>query len=174
MIETERLYIRELIPEDWSALKRIALDFRRSKYVIYDYPFPTEDEKLKALAIKLSEKKLFFAVFLKDCEEMMGYVCFHYNEGTYEMGYCFHSAWHGHGYALESGRAVMDYVSQKYQTTSFVAGTAMKNEPSVKLLTRLGFVLIGKEMLHFYVDRQGNPLMFEGGNFVWKGNGGEA
>mgnify|MGYP000784466264 CR=1 FL=1 len=46
------------------------------------------------------------------------------------------------------------------------AGTALRNVPSVVLLKRLGFELIGTEKVSFFEDESGNDIYFEGGNFL--------
>ena len=163
---TNRLTIRQIAPEDWQGLQRIAMDFCRSKYVLYDFPLPTGEEEIKALTKKFAESQLFFAVFCKDSDEMIGYVCFHNEDGNYDLGYCFHSAHHGKGYAFESCEAVMGYVAQNHSVKHFTAGTALPNLPSVKLLEKLGFVLQKTEFLSFHKDAHGDDIVFEGGNFV--------
>ena len=76
-LETSRLYIRNLSETDWQEMKNIFIDFNNSKYAIYDRPLPTEDEETKALTKRFAESNLFFAVFLKEVRDMLGYVCLH-------------------------------------------------------------------------------------------------
>ena len=96
---------------------------------------------------------------------MIGLLDFHANEAGYECGYCFHSDHHGHGYAKESLRAMMDRLSDG-QKTRFVAGTALDNAPSVRLLRSLGFELVGTEEVSFYRDPNGKKILFTGGVFA--------
>ena len=49
-----------------------------------------------------------------------------------------------------------------------LAGTAIKNLPSVGLLNSLGFELTGTERISFHKDNEGNDIYFEGGNFEKK------
>lgn len=164
-IQTNRLYIREILPEDWRNLKNIAVDFRKSEYVLYDMPLPVEENEIKALTQRFADSHLFFAVFLKDSADMIGYVCFHNDNGNYDLGYCFHSAYQGNGYAFESCSVLMAYLERENRTVNFTAGTALKNLPSCKLLEKLGFVLKGTERLAFHKDADGNDIVFEGGIF---------
>ena len=103
-----------------------------------------------------------FAVCLGDT--VIGYATFHIREDGYELGYCFHSAYHGKGYAKESLTALFDYLGT-LGITKFTAGTAIQNIPSVSLLKSLSFQLIGTEDVSFYQDAQGNDIVFEGGIF---------
>ena len=168
MIEltTDRLYIRSLRPGDWTQMKRIFPDFASSKYAVYDGPLPVEDEAVETLTAKFAESDLFFAVFLTGTSEMLGYVCFHKNEEEYDLGYCFHSAYHRCGYAFESAAALMQYFREQSGVSVFTAGTALENVPSCRLLERLGFTCRSVEEVSFHEDSAGKPIVFRGGNFV--------
>lgn len=106
IVETSRLYIRSLCETDWQEMKNIFIDFNNSKYAVYDMPLPTEDEEIKAL---IKKSNMFFTVFLKESRDMIGYVCFHKDGDTYDLGYCFHSVYHSNGYAFESTKALIEY-----------------------------------------------------------------
>ena len=161
-LKTERLHIRDLKESDWTKMKRLFIDFNNSKYAVYDRALPTEDFEIEALTKKFIENGLFFAVNLLDQkDEMIGYVCFHKNEEAYDLGYCFHSAFHSKGYAYESIKALIDYFVQQHNAVSFTAGTAIANTPSCKLLERLGFECVSKEKISF-----DGKFSFEGGSFV--------
>lgn len=160
-IKTSRLYMRNLSEEDWAAMKNIFVDFNQSNYAIYDMPLPTEDYEVKALTKRFADSNLFFVVYLLDSHEMIGYVCFHKNEDTYDLGYCFHSSYHLNGYAFESTMALIKYFSKEYDVKGFTAGTAMDNIPSCKLLEKLGFTCASTETVSFDGD-----FSFQGGNFV--------
>ena len=159
-LETGRLYIRPLYESDWQEMKNIFIDFNNSQYAVYDMPLPTENEEAKALIKKFAESNLFFAVFLKETRNMIGYVCFHEHEGRYDLGYCFHSAYHANGYAYESTNTLVEYFVDEYGATFFTAGTAIDNIPSCRLLEKLGFVCISTETVSF-----DNVFSFQGGNF---------
>lgn len=165
-ILTDRMLIRELTADDWRSMQRIAEDFHHSEYAIYDMPLPTEATAIQALTTRFAASGLFFAAELRESREMIGYVCFHEDGGTYDLGYCFHSAFHCHGYAFESCEALMRELTQLYPAAGFTAGTALKNVPSCKLLRKLGFVLVETETLAFHKDENGNDIRFEGGKFT--------
>ena len=160
-LKTSRLYIRNLREEDWPKMKSLFIDFNNSKYAAYDRPLPTEDMEVEALTRQFVESNLFFAVYLQDNSHMIGYVCFHKDAEEYDLGYCFHSTFHLNGYAYESTRALIDYFAQEYNVTTFVAGTAIDNIPSCKLLEKLGFECASTEYLSFKED-----FSFKSGNFI--------
>lgn len=164
MIYTNRLLIRELISEDWQDMQRIAADFQKSEYAVYDMPLPTRDEEIKALTKQFAESHLFFAAMLEKI--MIGYICFHEDNGIYDLGYCFHSDYQGKGYAGEACRAIMEYIEKTRAVKAFSSGTALKNIPSRRLLEKLGFVLTKTENISFNKDENGNDIVFEGGSFI--------
>lgn len=158
------LLIREIMPEDWHSLKNIAKDFRKSDYAIYDMPLPIDDEKIQALTIQFAESGLWFVVMLDGT--IIGYICFHNNNGIFDIGFCFHSDYQGKGYAYDSCYRALDYIRSNNNVRYFTAGTALNNTPSCKLLKKLGFVLKETEILSFHKDENGNDIFFVGGNFV--------
>lgn len=160
-LETSRLYIRNLRQTDWQEMKNIFIDFNNSKYAVYDRPLPTDDDAAQALTKQFAESNLFFAVFLKTSDDMLGYVSFHKDGDKYDLGYCFHCAHHAKGYAYESTKALIEYLVKECGAAGFTAGTAIDNMPSCRLLKKLGFVCVSTETMSF-----DNAFSFQGGNFV--------
>ncbi|MCM1252496.1 MAG: GNAT family N-acetyltransferase [Clostridium sp.] len=166
-IKTKRLLIRKIVADDWISIKRIWDDFRVSEYAKYDVPHKSDADEIKLQVNKWAnankeEKHLFFAVCFED--KVIGYIDFHDIGNGYECGYCFHSDYHGKGYAKESYLALIKWFSDK-GIKRLRAGTALKNIPSVKLLNSLGFKQIATEKVSFYQDKDGNNIYFDGGIF---------
>lgn len=166
ILKTERLTIRPIEAGDWNGVKDIWVDFQKSTNSQYDRPHPTEDEavqaKIASWAENHSRAHMFFAICLADA--VIGYTAFHKRADAYELGYCFHSDYHGNGYARESLTALFRYL-HTLGIPCFRAGTALKNLPSVALLRSLGFHLVKTELVSFYKDHQGQDLVFDGGIF---------
>ncbi len=167
-LETDRLTIRRITADEWPSIKEIWVDFNASSMSQYDRPHNTSDEDVRCrmarwAAVNDGTEHMFFAICLGDV--MIGYSAFHHRADEYEIGYCFHSAYHGRGYAKESHLALFRYL-RTMGITRFVAGTAMKNVPSVSLLRSLGFTQVGTESVSFYKDAQGHDVVFEGGIFA--------
>ena len=160
MIYTRRLMIRPFEFSDWPSLQRIVLDFRASEYRWFDREIPSDDAGVQSASRWCASTGLWFAVCLGG--EMIGYVCFHEENGALDVGYSFLTAAHGFGYAHESISALLEMFAS-FGVTRFTAGTAMDNRPSVRLLERLGFSLTGTEEVCFY---EGHP--FTGGMFERK------
>lgn len=169
LLKTERLTIRYVVADDWKSIRDIWVDFNSSEYAQYDTPHITEDTNVQARIAKWASfnsgtEHMFFAICLD--ETVIGYVAFNIREIGYEIGYCFHSAYHGKGYAKESMLALFDYL-RTLGITKFSAGTALNNTPSVKLLNSLGFKLVEQEKVSFCKDAKGNDIVFDGGVFEY-------
>lgn len=164
-IKTDRLTIRHITRDDWKSIQPIWEDFRVSQYAQYDRPQNTREEAVRTRIAKWADhnrgtEHMFFAVCLHD--RVIGYIALNKREDGYEIGYCFHSAFHGKGYAKESLSALLAHFGEM-GITRFTAGTAIRNTPSVALLKSLGFRQIGTEKVSFYQDSQGNDIVFDGG-----------
>ena len=167
LLKTDRLTIRPVTEGDWKSIQAIWTDFQVSALSQYDRPNDTADEAVRARIARWAAQScgtahMFFAVCLDDT--VIGYVAFNQREDSHEIGYCFHSAYHGKGYAKESHRALFDHL-RTMGITKFTAGTALRNTPSVALLRSLGFTLTATERVSFYKDAQGDDIVFEGGVF---------
>ena len=167
MLKTERLTIRHVAADDWKSIKEIWVDFNASALSQYDRPHNTDDEDVqrriaKWAAANSGTEHMFFAICLG--ENVIGYSAFNIREDGHEIGYCFHSAYHGKGYAKESHLALFDYM-RDFGIKKLTAGTAINNTPSVSLLKSLGFELIETEKVSFYKDADGNDIVFDGGVF---------
>lgn len=168
MLTTERLTIRAIRADDWPAVRDIWLDFAASPFAQYDKPHSTDPEDVRARIARWADftqrgtEHMFFVPCLEGA--VIGYIAFNARGNGHEVGYCFHSACHGKGYAREAFEALLAYL-RSLGFTHFSAGTALNNIPSVRLLDRLGFRLVGTEQVSFRRDAQGADIVFDGGIF---------
>lgn len=168
MIQTLRLALRRVAEGDWRAVQGIWADAARSPYAQYDRPNDLADGAVRRRIAMWaswagSDIHRFYAVCLG--ETVIGYIALHRETEGDELGYCFHSAYHGRGYARESLSALLALEARR-GVRRVVAGTALDNTPSVRLLAALGFSLVGRESVSFYTDDAGQPICFEGGRFA--------
>lgn len=167
LLKTKRLTIRHISADDWKSIKEIWVDFNASVFSQYDMLHSTDDADVQPriarwAAANSGTEHMFFAVCLDDT--VIGYIAFNIRENGYEIGYCFHSAYHGKGYAKESHLALIAYM-RDLGIKRLTAGTALANTPSVMLIKSLGFRLIGTEKVSFYKDADGKDIEFDGGVF---------
>lgn len=167
-IRTDRLLIRPIAAEDWFSVREIWAELAPLPMAQYDKPHNLDADNVRTRIARWADftaagtEHMFFAVCLDDA--VIGYVAFNQHENGHEIGYSFHPAHHGKGYAKEALAALLSHL-RGCGFTRFSAGTALNNIPSVKLLMGLGFKLVGTEKVSFYKDSQGQDIVFEGGVF---------
>lgn len=175
-ITTERLTIRRIDVNDWKSIKELWDDQKTSVYSQFDKPNDTNPTAVykrieKWASYVDSIEHILFAVCLD--EVLIGYVVFNRCDGiAYEIGYCFHSKYHGKGYAKESISTLINVIQSIQPNVSIIARTALENIPSVKLLQSIGFSQIGTERVSFYKDFDGHSIYFDGGIFELNYSGG--
>lgn len=167
LLKTERLLIWPVAAEDWPAFQEIWTSFGASPYAQYDMPHATDEESVRARICRWANAQglahMFFAVCLGDT--VIGYIACNQREDSHEIGYCFHCAYHGKGYAKESFQALFSHL-QALGIKWLTARTAINNIPSVALLQSLGFALTEYEKVSFYKDQDGKDIVFDGGIYA--------
>ncbi|HIQ77611.1 MAG TPA: GNAT family N-acetyltransferase [Candidatus Faecousia excrementipullorum] len=164
-LHTQRLTLRRIRKEDRVSVQWIWEDANSSPYAQYDRPHNIDSCDVRSRITRWAEvsqgiEHIFFAICLK--EKMIGYIAFNKRVESYEIGYCFHSDYHGKGYAREGLSALIEYM-KSLGAKRLTAGTAINNTPSVKLLTALGFQQTKTEKISFYQNEDGTSIFFEGG-----------
>ena len=141
-LETDRLVIRNFRPDDWRELQELAIEYRASKWAVYEDPWPTSEEEVKGMAGWFASGDAYLAVLLKTTGKLIGLIAIDRREGqqgrVHNLGYVFHPGYSGQGYATEGCQAAMGYVFGPLAADGILTGTHPANEPSVKLLKRLG------------------------------------
>jgi len=141
-IETERLHIRNFTHEDWQAFQEVLVHYQASESARFEPPWPTSDEDVQGMVKWFASGDYFLCVCLKASGAVIGLLAVErrkdHEEPVHNLGYVFHPAYHGHGYALEGCQAVMGYIFDQLGAVAIHTGTNPANEPSVRLLTKLG------------------------------------
>jgi RimJ/RimL family protein N-acetyltransferase len=146
-LETERLILRNFRPDDWQELLELAIKYQASEWARYDHPWPTEEAEVKGMAEWLATEEGFLAVCVKETGRLIGLLNIHHKEEVEDarvhgLGYVFHPDYHGQGYATEACRAGLNHVFGPWKAARVTTGTHPDNEPSVRLLVRLGLKAI--------------------------------
>ena len=147
-LRTDRLVLRNFRPDDWEALHELAVWYQASEWAKYDHPWPTQEEEVKGMAEWLSGEEGFLAVCLKETGRLIGLLNIHRKQEedgrVHGLGYVFHPDYHGQGYATEACRAGLDQVFGPWEADRITTGTHPDNEPSLRLLAKLGLKEIGE------------------------------
>ena len=166
-LATERLVIRNFVPDDWEALREMILQYESSEYAAYDHQWPTSEEEIRDVAGMFTKGDSFFVVCLKG-EEFIGFVALNGTdvEREFDLGYCFNFRYHGKGYATEACRAIIDYAFSRLAAVRVVTGTAAANRPSCRLLARLGMKQTDESTGSFRQTPDGEPIEFAALSFA--------
>lgn len=144
-METERLLIRRFSMDDIEGFAQLIRDKMASPYARYDHSFPTDDGGLRDVLGFFSESDEFWAVQLKESRKIIGFISLnHVDSVSRNLGYCLHTGYHGMGYAQEAAKRIIRFARDELGLEKLVTGTAKENQPSVRLLERLGFARIGE------------------------------
>src|ERR671921_1445431 len=137
-IETQRLRIRSFQPNDWQAVYDYTSDPAVMMY-IPEGPFTPEQAKA-FVADNMGEQARAAAVLLKTDDLLVGHMLFHpwFGSRTYEIGWVFNRAHHGHGYATEAAMAMLRYGFEALHLHRIIATCQPENVASWRGLVKGG------------------------------------
>jgi ribosomal-protein-alanine N-acetyltransferase len=143
-IETPRLYLREMTPDDAPFIKALNEDPEVIQYV-GELPVKdiTEAENILYMRILPQYKRYGMGrllVELKLTGEAIGWcgIKFDVDADCYDLGYRFFKKHWGQGYATESAKAILDW-GHNSRNLDFIVGKAdVRNAGSVHVLEKLG------------------------------------
>jgi RimJ/RimL family protein N-acetyltransferase len=145
LIETARLLLRRFTLDD-AAFIRVLVNDPAWIQNIGDRQVHTLEEArayLEKGQLAMYEREGFglYAVVRKDSGETIGMCGLVRRAGLddVDLGFAFLPEHRGHGYAIESARAVRDYAKETLGLKRLVAIVSPRNEPSIRLLEKLGF-----------------------------------
>ncbi len=140
-IETERLILRNLVPEDYEAAFQWCGDPKVNKYMIYPLYKCAEDVKTWICSLNLDNPDNYDVGFvLKETGELIGSGGIVYQEESdvWVVGYNIRADKWGNGYVPEAIQSLIDYV-RKTRTINAIEGEfAEKNTKSRRVMEKLG------------------------------------
>lgn len=164
VLETDRLILREWLPEDWVRFRPIATDPRVIQYVgTGQVP---SDEQIRAYieaARKLFREKGFclWPLVHREDRELIGFCGLDLLWGgdEIEIGYWLAPDYWGKGLATEAGQAVMQHGFGSLGLQRIVAVAHPENRASIRVLEKLGMVfektVVHEGLAHVYYAKSG-------------------
>ena len=155
MIETERLYLREMREDDFEALRRVLGDGDIMRY----YPYALDEERIRNWIARNRERYRIFgfglwAVCRKDTGEMIGDcgLTMQPIDGQIcpEIGYHIRADQQRRGFAKEAARAVRDWTFEHTPFRVVYSYMNADNLPSIRTAMAYGCGEAGT-----YVDEEG-------------------
>ncbi len=155
ILETERLYLREMGQDDFSSLCKILQD----EDVMYAYEHAFSDGEVQAwLDKQISRYKEYgfglWAVILKDTNEMIGQCGLTMQDfngkQVLEVGYLFQKSFWHKGYANEAAIACKEYAFDKLNADEVFSIIRDTNIASQNVARRNGMEIVDKFVKHYY------------------------
>ncbi len=155
ILETDRLYLREMVQEDFPALCKMLKDEEVMR--AYEHAFEDQEahEWLDRQIMRYQQYGFgLWAVILKDSHEMIGQcgITMQDIEGVEvpEVGYLFQKAYWHHGYASEAAPACKKYAFDILGVPEVYSIIRDTNIPSQKVAVRNGMIQKGQFVKHYY------------------------
>lgn len=142
-LETERLYLREMTPDDAVFAFNLNADLDVIKYT-GDKPFDSVDAAKEFLKQYDHYRKYGFGrwgVELKETGDLLGWCGLKYTESLneYDIGFRFLKKNWNKGYATEAAIHCIEIGFNKFGMDKIVGRVMKENIASIKVLTKLGF-----------------------------------
>ena len=167
-VQTRRLDLVSLGPQVLAALlEGRRRDAEESVGLTFPADWPGELEWLMRLRLDQMEKDpgsqpwLLRAIVLRDPQpQVIGHINFHEppgETGAVEIGYTIEPPFRRKGYATEAVVGMFEWAEKEHGVGRFIASVSPENEPSLGLISNLGFVETGVQR----DELDGEELVFE-------------
>ena len=143
-IRTDRLVLRK--PKKSDKDKELLIsqigDWDVAKWLT-NVPYPYTEDDAKDWFETLQMKELSLSIYLDD--SLIGGIDLSQDEDElYELGYWLGKAYWGKGYATEASKGLLHFAFQKLNSQKIKSSCMKGNVNSEKVLTKLGFQMIGE------------------------------
>lgn len=168
ILETPRLFVRELRETETAALYEILTDVEVARFL--PAKTGTREEELEKLSSYVSCVYSFFefgywGVFLKETGELIGRAGF--REGSYppEVGYVLKRSKWGLGLGTELLSGLLLYAKEEIDCTEVVARMDNKNAASMRVAEKCGFLRVpcepvSAEICHDMPEKESNTVLY--------------
>lgn len=138
MIETERLTLRPLAPDDYKDVFEWVSDPEVNKYM--PYPLYTDLEAVKKWIASITPEQNEFAFVLKNIGKVIGSGSVRYDDELdgFTFGYNLNRQYWGNGYATEAAKAMIEWARRELGVKKFVAVFADDNVASGNVIRKCG------------------------------------
>lgn len=140
--ETERLYLREWVRDDWKRFRPLATDPRVMRYIgngqpLTDLQIQDRIEYWMRAAVERGWGP--WPIIHREDSELIGFCGF--GDGflpDVEIGWRLKPEYWGLGLATEAARAVMDYGFQRWEFSRLISVAQPENQQSLRVMEKLG------------------------------------
>ncbi|MDP4097641.1 GNAT family N-acetyltransferase [Paenibacillus sp. P96] len=157
-LETARLLIRDYVPDDGKSVHQYASNETVCRYTMWgpNTEHQTKDYIEQVIAAQGQNPRLSYelAVILKEEEQLIGGCGLVLNTPNGEIGYCFHPAYWGRGYAAEAARAMLQFGFTEHHLHRIYATCRPGNVASANVMRRIGMKQEGHLREHLWFKGQ--------------------
>ncbi len=145
-IKTDRLVLKPMCKDYLKSTHEYAADLENTKYMMF-LPNSSLEETLEFLkgaeAEFLKKQPSFYEMAVFHDGVHIGAVSLYLNEAkdSGELGWILNKRYHGHGFATEAAKALLDYAVKQLGVMHFTAHCDTENAASRKVMEKLGMVL---------------------------------
>ena len=140
--ESERLYLREWVPDDWKRFRPLATDPRVLRYIGHGKPWTDEQIKARIASwIEVGRRRgwVLWPVIHRDDAELIGFCGFWDGFAPdVEIGWRLLPEYWGQGLATEAAQAVMEYGFQRWNFPRLISVAQPENKASLRIMEKLG------------------------------------
>jgi len=154
MLETERIYLREMTQSDYGDLCKILQD--DAVMYAYEGAFSNEETQIwfnKQISHYQEDGFGLWAVILKQTGEMIGQCGLTMQDWkdrqVLEIGYLFQKSFWHKGYAIEAASACKEYAFNILKADEVFSIIRDSNEASQNVAKRNGMVIVDKSIKHY-------------------------
>ncbi len=142
MLETTRLFLRDLCQNDFDSVHSYATDPEVVRYMEWGPNSIDQTREFldRARHQTAEDPRTMFelAVIESSSGDLIGAVGLHGDDAQAMLGYCFSRAAWGHGYATEAARRVMAFGFDEMGFRRIWSGCDTQNMASLRVLEKLG------------------------------------
>lgn len=144
--------------EDALSIHAYASDADVSRYIGWNLMHTLEETTTyveEMMRRERVETHLYASIFERDSGVLIGTgMLFNFDDeaSQAEIGYVFHKAYWGKGYASETIRVITDFAFEKLGLHKVHASVVAANIGSARVLEKNGYALEGRLRDHFYID----------------------
>lgn len=140
-IETERLVLKNLVPENYEEQFKWCGDPEVAKFMIYPiYTDPLDCKKYIESLNPDDPNVCDLGIFLKETGEAIGAGGFTYHpeEEGWEVGYNLRRDMWGRGIVPEAIKAILEFIQERHEVKAITGTFAVDNKKSGRVMEKLG------------------------------------
>ena len=146
-IETERLILRNMVPEDYEAAFKWCGDPDVARYMVYPLYTRAEDVRTWLESLDPDDPDDYDAgIVLKETGELIGSGGLFYKpeDDLWTIGYNLRKDQWGHGYVVETILGILEHVKTQREVRGIQGSFAAENYKSRRVMEKLGMTYAGE------------------------------